>query len=368
LPGSVQTEYAEYIGPIADQAYNPFLNPVEQNNPTTQAVCQQVASANYADLFRVVWGEPINCSDAQYPGTGSGTIPVLPYYEINHRRIALSLAAYQMSDQVNSFSCKRDRALQAELACIDNPNSNKRVCNDPDFINSPGTFPLVGLSKIENLGHDLFYNTVPPFGPPIPAPFPDLPVTNCSFCHSDNPGIDDGTEIDQLYTDRAYHSIGIPVNPEIPETGNDPDLGLAGHTGSLTIPFPPFAAAEPEGYFKTPTLRNVCKGTGEGFPKAFGHNGYFKSVEGIVHFYNTADALPECEVENATEAYALKNNCWPLAAYPDTPGIARGPLLGNLGLSAQQEAAIVAYLHTLSDDYTPTDPAPYKEGQRSSDL
>jgi cytochrome c peroxidase len=47
---------------------------------------------------------------------------------------------------------------------------------------------------------------------------------------------------------------------------------------------------EPElGKFKVPTLRNVDKRPNTSFVKAYGHNGYFKSLEDIVHFYNTRD-------------------------------------------------------------------------------
>jgi cytochrome c peroxidase len=47
---------------------------------------------------------------------------------------------------------------------------------------------------------------------------------------------------------------------------------------------------EPEhGKFKIPTLRNVDKRPNTSFVKAYGHNGYFKSLEDIVHFYNTRD-------------------------------------------------------------------------------
>ena len=50
-----------------------------------------------------------------------------------------------------------------------------------------------------------------------------------------------------------------------------------------------------------PTLRNVDKRPRPDFIKAYGHNGYFKSLKEIVHFYNTRDALPNdeaCEVSN----------------------------------------------------------------------
>jgi cytochrome c peroxidase len=83
------------------------------------------------------------------------------------------------------------------------------------------------------------------------------------------------------------------------------------------------------------------------FVKAFGHNGYFKSLEGIVHFYNTRDVLPECPGAY-TEAEALGAGCWPAPEITDNVNDAE---LGALGLSASEEAAIVAFLRTLSDGY-----------------
>ena len=44
------------------------------------------------------------------------------------------------------------------------------------------------------------------------------------------------------------------------------------------------------------------------FVKAFGHNGYFKSLQMIVRFYNTRDVLPAAErVQEAKPGV----NCWP---------------------------------------------------------
>ena len=41
----------EVLGnPAADQALGPFLNPVEQNNPSKQAVLEQIASSKYSYL------------------------------------------------------------------------------------------------------------------------------------------------------------------------------------------------------------------------------------------------------------------------------------------------------------------------------
>ena len=58
-------------------------------------------------------------------------------------------------------------------------------------------------------------------------------------------------------------------------------------------------------------------------------NGYFKTLEEIVHFYNVRD------VED-----------FPPAEYPET---VNKDELGNLGLSQEEETAIVAFLRTLTD-------------------
>jgi cytochrome c peroxidase len=136
------------------------------------------------------------------------------------------------------------------------------------------------------------------------------------------------------------------VNPELAAA---PNPGLSGHAD--------IAAPTDAGGFKTPTLRNVDKRKGEGFTKAYGHNGYFKSLESIVHFYNTSQVKPRCEAA-LTEKDALANNCWPAAEWPAT--VSTNRLVGAIGLTPEQEAALVAYLKTLSDAYTPSAPKPYK--------
>ena len=81
---------------------------------------------------------------------------------------------------------------------------------------------------------------------------------------------------------------------------------------------------------KVPTLRNVDKRPGIGFTKAYMHNGVFKSLKEVVHFYNTRNVgswIPEV-AENINKVD-----------------------LGNLGLTDGEENAIVAFMKTLSDGY-----------------
>ena len=67
--------------------------------------------------------------------------------------------------------------------------------------------------------------------------------------------------------------------------------------------------------------------------EVYAHNGYFKSLEESVRFYNTRD----------TEE-------WPL---PEFPGNVNTDELGNLGLTPEEEAAVVAFMKTFSDGYIP---------------
>jgi cytochrome c peroxidase len=102
------------------------------------------------------------------------------------------------------------------------------------------------------------------------------------------------------------------------------------------------------GKHKVPTLRNVGMGPGIGFPKAYSHNGYFKFLKGIVNFYNTRDVKPTCPDPFTAEKDALAMGCWP---EPEVPINVNTDELGDLGLTPEEEDAIVAFMLTLSDGY-----------------
>lgn len=113
--------------------------------------------------------------------------------------------------------------------------------------------------------------------------------------------------------------------------------------------YPPDVYEAEWGKQKVPTLRNVGLRPDGGFVKAYGHNGYFKTLEGIVNFYNTRDVKPTCP-GLYTEADALALDCWPA---PEVAENVNKDELGDLGLTPEEEAAIVAFLKTLSDGYVP---------------
>jgi cytochrome c peroxidase len=374
--------YANYFGPTSDQALNPMPNTVEQNIDR-QSVCRHVAAAKYAPLYSIAWGVAIDCSDTPASTSAPDVTPPEKQFDISFKRLMLAVGAWQHSKELNSFSSKRDIALRAELKCQSGtPDADPAVCSHPNYVNSPGKFPLVGLTDQENLGHDLFYNTRRlPFaratsagGPPNnDPPFPNLPQAQCSFCHSDDHPGHDGSEPEQLYSDDAYHNIGTPLNPELPA---DPNVGVAGHMPSVDVSVngQTVTRVVPPGFFKVPTVRNVDKRKDPDFIKAYTHNGWFKSLETLVHFYNTSAiggaTATSFGVTRCTDASgnpvalaekdAVAANCWPA---PEWAG-ASPVLVGNLGLTLEQEAALVAYMKALTDTVTPKAPPPYKPAAR----
>ena len=266
--------------PLAEQAQGPFLNPLEQNIPGAKQVCLKVRNSEYAGLFEEVWGPgSLDC----VKGTAS-----------TYERIARSIAAYERSIEVNPFSSKYDYYLKSEAT----------------------------LTAQEAWGLELFEGK-----------------GTCSACHLSEPG---PAGESPLFTDFTYDNLGIPKNPlnpfyTMPRRWNPDgmewiDYGLGGF---LKAAYSPSEDYEPElGKHKVPTLRNVYKRPYPEFVKAYGHNGYFKSLEEIVHFYNTRDI----------------DSSWPAPEVPDTVNTDE---MGDLGLTAEEEAAIVAFMKTLTDGYEP---------------
>jgi cytochrome c peroxidase len=91
------------------------------------------------------------------------------------------------------------------------------------------------------------------------------------------------------------------------------------------------------GRFQVPTLRNVDKRPYPTFVKAYGHNGYFKSLKSIVRFYNTRDVLPRCGASDPGEG----TTCWPA---PESTENMNTKFVGRLGLSDEEENAPVAFM------------------------
>jgi cytochrome c peroxidase len=307
----------EVLGnPAADQALGPFLNPAEMGLPDSACVvyrvCDPVDPDNYPYpvSFEEVWGA--GACDIAWPADVEATCATEDVTVVlsdadraksdeAYGNLGLSIAAYEASSEVNAFSSKYDLAFKG----------------------------MAKLTKEERKGYALFQGK-----------------GKCKLCHLS------GKEA--LFTDFTFDNLGVPVNPENPayiETGFI-DPGLGGFLMSAGYPEEVYEAEW--GKQKVPTLRNVDLRPSEDFVKAYGHNGYFKSLGGIVHFYNTRDVLPECPNDHDyTEAEAMaygENGCWPA---PEVAENVNRDELGDLGLTPQEEADIVAFLKTLSDGYVP---------------
>ena len=259
--------------PAAEQALGPFVNLLEQNHPTSLDVLNKLKIPAYQNIWQQVWGSPISTATQEQ-------------INVNYDRVGLSIAAYEASKEVNPFSSKYDAFLRKET----------------------------DLTPEEKLGLAVFNKD-----------------GKCYKCH-----LSEGNASNPpLFTDFEYYNIGIPKNTQNPYYLTNHtfiDLGLGGFLQKSNNPLWKSAAKNNMGKFKTPTLRNIAKGSN----KRFMHNGVFTSLEQVVDFYNTRDD-------------SKSRGRWPKPEYDDN--LQKG-WMGNQGLSKKQVTAIVAFMKTLNDGWS----------------
>lgn len=285
--------------PLADQALGPFLNPVEMANKSKDWVVRDVANSSYSGLFEQVWGE----------NSLSNT-------ETAYDQIALSIAAFERTEQFAPFTSTYDKYLQS---CLEAGGKMDKCATGTGNVAK-----MVGkeiFTEVEWQGLQLFMG---------PNNNDGILRNNegamCAACHIAeftapevlaNPVVVPdwaGGKVPPMFTDFTFDNLGVPKNEEFPLTGNPIDFGLGVVTG---VP-------EDYGKFKVMSLRNIGK------TRPYAHNGYFKDLKTITHFYNTRDVSSE----------------W---ADPEYPATINTSELGNLGLSPADEDALVAFMKTLSD-------------------
>lgn len=301
---------------LAEQAQQPILNPVEMAMPDVLEVVNRLSENDtYRQLFHEVYGIKLPLkkpSDNVVNGV--------------FKNMAKAIAAYEQNEEFSKFNSKFD-------------------------------YVLVGMTSFtpeEQLGLDVFN---------------DPAKGNCAVCHTSDATLDKKGRIivPPLFTNFSYENIGAPRNLRIP--GNpEPDLGLGGRADIQKHD----KHGSQIGKHKVMSLRNVA------VTAPYGHNGVFTSLTMIVHFYNTRDVLPNTYLKNgvvtectniAGSPSPFPNTCWPVPEVSENMSIQ----FGNLGLTTEEKAALIAFMNTLTDDYPtlgndpavpPETPAPYPYLQR----
>src|SRR5450756_170845 len=191
--------------PAADQAQGPFLNPKEQALPDSACVVYRVSVASYPVSYEAVWGagsrsitwrspSDVEASCSVRGGTVNLSAVDRATANTAYDRIALSIAAYEASAEVNSFSSKYDATFGGGAK----------------------------LTALEQRGLVLFDGKA-----------------GCAACHPSNGKL-------ALFTDFTYDNLGTPQNPENPAVLADAkyvDYGLGGY---LKGEGKPAAVYEPE--------------------------------------------------------------------------------------------------------------------------
>jgi len=282
--------------PLAEQALGPFLNPLEHNMPNAKAVILAVKNSSYAGFFEKVFGPGSLGAEKDFEGT--------------YAKIGRAIASYERSAEVNPFSSKFDDFWRAAAG----KGLEVETIGQSNLMD----FRDLGLAEKELRGLVLFNSK-----------------GMCANCHVLAP--DAGKP--PVFADYKYDNLGIPRNPENPFYGQDKiynpdgrnwvDPGLGGFLETVEK-YKKYAAAN-YGRHRTPTLRNADKRPSPGFVKAFMHNGYFKSLKDVVHFYNTRD---------------VAGAGWPP---PEVAANVNRTEMGNLGLTDDEEDAVVEFMKTLTD-------------------
>ncbi|MCU0841162.1 MAG: c-type cytochrome [Thiobacillaceae bacterium] len=164
---------------------------------------------------------------------------------------------------------------------------------------------------------------------------------NCAACHPSRPGPKGEPP---LFTDFTYDNLGVPRNPDNPFLRAPARLNPAGELHTDRGLGAVVNRRSEDGKFKVPTLRNVAL-TGP-----YMHNGYFRTLAGVLAFYNHRDRRPPCAAPLLAEHEALRRGCWPV---PEVIANVNRDELGDLGLKKQEMDDIVAFLKTLTDGWRP---------------
>jgi cytochrome c peroxidase len=297
---------------LIEQAKQPFLNPVEMAMPSEWSVVNRLMeNKTYRKLFWQVYKLDLDWA----PHTNSKLYNSKSPSDVKkiYHHLAKAISAFEQSSLVNKFNSKFDYVLVGKTE----------------------------FTRLEQKGFALFSN--PNKG-------------NCAACHVADAATDEtGNLVPPMFTDFTYDNIGLPRNVKIPKNP-EPNTGLGGRADIEALD----PIGNEIGKHKVMSLRNIA------ITPPYGHNGVFANLEQIVHFYNTRDTLGWVS-DNQDHGFAVSG--WP---DPEIPQNVNHDELGNLGLTADEEKAIVAFMKALTDDYPkwgkdkhvpPGTPAPFPENK-----
>jgi cytochrome c peroxidase len=341
----------------ATQARMPFLDQNEMANVPvgpypphaggySPLLAKKLAKRPYAELFEQLFGRGVfqKSSDEQI-------------YDL----VAAAISVYEASAEINPFSSKYDAST-----------------------NGVPPMHLYTFSPAEENGRKLFFGKA-----------------QCFECHSSTKldTVQQATHGKDTFTMYCYANLGTPKNPGNPfyaNTNRDSnphgcnplgadyiDYGLGANPnpapdGTTFMDSQPGDFPQFDGLFKAPSLRNTDQRPYPGFVRSYMHNGVFKSLEEVVHFYNKRSIATNSAGQDVAfnwkkgppagytpifpppESIEFPANVQNIAALtpaqfallaPDAGAIANNGQVGNLRLTPQEEADLVSFLKTLTDGY-----------------
>jgi len=343
----------------ATQARMPFLDQNEMaNRPVgpypphaggySPRLAEKLAGRPYAWRFERFFGRGI-----------FQTAPPAQLYAL----AAAAVAVYEASAEINQFSSKYDAST-----------------------NGVPPRQLYTFTPAEERGRVLFFGKA-----------------ECFECHSSANlyPVQAATQGRETFTMYCYANLGVPRNPGNPFYANtnqaanpagwNPlgtnfiDHGLGANPnpspdGTVFMDRTPGDLPQFDGMFKAPTMRNVDQRPDPGFVRSYMHNGVFKSLEEVVHFYNKRSVATNAAGREVAfdwtvgppagytpifpppEDLAYPGNVQNLTALspaefkglhlpPDENVTTKNGQVGNLQLTLQEEADLVSFLKTLTDGY-----------------
>ncbi len=213
--------------------------------------------------------------------------------EVSTRKIGLALAQFVKS--VTSVSSRYDQGAMMVLGS--------------DFSGNVNHVPFPNYTEMENLGKHVFFMKFA-----------------CSQCHG-------GVNLDGSLS--APKNIGLDANYT--------DAGMPGVDERGRVR---------NGFFKTPSLRNVQ------FTAPYMHDGRFRTLEQVIEFYNSGvQPHPQLSEElRVREQGGLTfEHLGPVIPFDQVPTDGR-VLPQRMFMTGEEKSALVAFLKTLTDYQTLTDP------------